>query len=203
VVRDGAAMGDQLERLMRLYDPAVTDVQLNLLDSHDSPRFRTLAGRDEAAWRLATLLLATLPGAPCVYYGDEVGVEGDHDPDCRRSFPWDEARWDHDSLAWTKAVLALRHAAPVLRRGTFRTAGSAGLALGFVRADADGDLAVVATNASDEAVTLRLRVPEAVGRRLAPMPLPGVAASPVDVLADGELAVVVPPRTGLVFRPAV
>ncbi len=89
VVRDGAAFGAEVERLMRLYERAVTEVQLNLLDSHDSPRFRTLTGRDEASWRLATLLLATLPGAPCIYYGDEVGVEGDHDPDCRRSFPRD------------------------------------------------------------------------------------------------------------------
>ena len=32
----------------------------------------------------------TLPGAPCIYYGDEVGMEGGHDPDCRRAFPWDE-----------------------------------------------------------------------------------------------------------------
>jgi len=201
VVRDGAALGDQLEHLMRLYDPAVTHVQLNLLDSHDSPRFRTLVSGDEPAWRLATLLLATLPGAPCVYYGDEVGVEGDHDPDCRRAFPWDETRWDRDSLAWTKAVLALRHAVPALRRGSFRTAGSADLALGFVRAGDDGDVAVVATNAGDHAVTLRLAVPEAAGRRLAPVALPGVEASAVDVAADGGLAVVVPPRTGLVLRP--
>jgi len=187
---------------MALYDPAVTHVQLNLLDSHDSPRFRTLAGGDEPAWRLATLLLATLPGAPCVYYGDEVGLEGDHDPDCRRSFPADQSRWDHDTLAWTKAVLAMRHAAPVLRRGSFRVAGSAGLALGFVREGEGGDVAVVATNAGDEAMTLGLGVPEAAGRRLSSVPLPGVEAMAVEVAADGRLVLMVPPRTGLVLRPA-
>jgi len=200
-VRDGAGLGAELERLMALYDPAVTAVQLNLLDSHDSPRFRTLAGGDESAWRLATLLLATLPGAPCVYYGDEVGVEGDHDPDCRRSFPADESRWDHDTLAWTKAVLAMRHAAPVLRRGSFRVAGSEGLALGFVRAGEDGDVAVVATNAGDEAVELRLGVPEAAGRRLVSAPLPGPRGIAADVAPDGGLVLVVPPRAGYVLRP--
>jgi cyclomaltodextrinase len=203
VVRDGAAMGRELERLMALYDPAVTRVQLNLLDSHDSPRFRTLAGRDAGSWRLASLLLATLPGAPCIYYGDEVGVEGDHDPDCRRAFPWDEASWDRDGLGWTKAVLRLRHEVAVLRRGSFRTAGAAGPALGFVRNGEDHEVAVVATNAGHEPVTLPLAVPEAAGRRLVPVTLPGDGGVlPVDVTAGGDLSLVVPPRTGIVLLAA-
>jgi neopullulanase len=201
-VRDGAGLGRELERLMTLYDPAVTLVQLNLLDSHDSPRFRTLAGRDAGAWRLATLLLATLPGAPCIYYGDEVGVEGDQDPDCRRAFPWDDARWDRDGLAWTRAVLHIRHELPALRRGGFRVAGSAGLAMGFVRAVGVGDLAVVALNAADDAAEVRLDVPEAGGRRLEVVPLPGSAPISVDVPADGRLDVTIPARSGIVLRPA-
>ena len=114
VRRDGAAFGAELERLMGLYDRAVTEVQLNLLDSHDSPRFRTMTGRDRAAYHLAVLLQATLPGAPCTYYGDEIGVEGDHDPDCRRAFPWDEARWDRDGLDVDAGVV----------RGPARAAGA-------------------------------------------------------------------------------
>jgi alpha-glucosidase len=47
--------------------------QLNLLDSHDTARFFTLAREDLASMRLAVVLLFTYPGAPCVYYGDEVG----------------------------------------------------------------------------------------------------------------------------------
>jgi neopullulanase len=203
VARDGATMGRELARLMALYDPAVTHVQLNLLDSHDSPRFRTMAGRDPGAWRLATLLLATLPGAPCIYSGDEVGVDGDQDPDCRRAFPWDEARWDRDGLAWTRAVLHLRHELPALRRGGFRVAGSAGLALGFVRAGADGGLAVVALNAGDRENPVQLDVPEAGGRRLAVAPLPGSEPRSLDVAADGRLDLTVPARTGMVLRPAV
>jgi cyclomaltodextrinase / maltogenic alpha-amylase / neopullulanase len=202
MVRDGHSLGAELERLMALYDPAVTYVQLNLLDSHDSPRFRTLAGGDRDAWRLATLLLGTLPGAPCIYYGDEVGVEGDHDPDCRRAFPWDEASWDHEGLAWTKAVLALRNATPVLRRGSFRSAGAAAGALGFVRSGPGDEVAVVATNADDAPITLRLAVPEVAGRRLAAARLPGTDATTLEVAADGSLEVTVPARAGLVLLPA-
>ena len=60
--------------------PAVTSLQLNLLDSHDTPRFISLAGGDATALRLATLIQMTLPGAPCIYYGDEVGPGGARGP---------------------------------------------------------------------------------------------------------------------------
>ena len=75
---------DAIDDLLGLYDPAITQVQLNLLDSHDTPRFITCARGDESALRLATLFMFTYPGAPCIYYGDEIGLDGRHDPDCRR-----------------------------------------------------------------------------------------------------------------------
>lgn len=207
--RDGAAFAAEVERLMALYDPAVTGVQLNLLASHDTPRFRTMAGGDRAAHRLAVLLQATLPGAPCTYYGDEVGIEGNHDPDCRRAFPWDESRWDREGLAWTAAVYRARRALPALRRGDLRTAGVTGDAVAFLRgATAGGSEVLVAVNAGETAVTIAVSVPGLAGATLADVPLPGdavtVPGSRVVVGAWGETAVTVPPRTGriLVREPA-
>jgi len=110
---------DSVDRLLALYDWQVTLVQLNLLSSHDTPRFLTLVRGDKAALKLATLFQMTFPGAPCVYYGDEVGMEGNHDPDSRRAFSWDEARWDHDLLAFFRRAIALRHQHPALRRGRY------------------------------------------------------------------------------------
>ena len=200
--RDGAAFGAELERLMGLYDRAVTEVQLNLLDSHDSPRFRTMAGRDDAAYRLAVLLQATLPGAPCTYYGDEVGVEGDNDPDCRRSFPWGhEEAWDTSTLDWAKACFAVRHALPALRRGSFRVAGAAGDGVAFLRdADAGGDPVLVAVNAGDAPVTIRAVVAELAGRRLADGLGSAHDAAPV-VTGEGSVIVTVPARSGRVLVP--
>jgi neopullulanase len=110
---------DAIDRLLALYDWQVTLAQLNLLGSHDMPRFLTLVGGDRAALKLATLFQMTFPGAPCVYYGDEVGMEGRHDPDCRRAFPWDEARWDRDLLDFFRRAIRLRHDHPALRRGRY------------------------------------------------------------------------------------
>jgi neopullulanase len=110
---------DEIDRMLVLYDWEVTLVQLNLLSSHDMPRFLTLVQGDKEALKLATLFQMTFPGAPCIYYGDEVGMEGKHDPDCRRAFPWDETRWDADLLAFSRRAIALRHEHPALRRGRY------------------------------------------------------------------------------------
>ena len=202
--RDGAAFGAELERLMMLYRRDVTEAQLNLLDSHDTPRFRTMAGRDRAAYELAALLQATLPGAPCIYYGNEVGIEGGSDPDCRRSFPWDEAAWDRAGVEWTRAVLAARHALPALRRGPFRIAGAAGDALAYVRGAAAGGAAVlVVINADDGTVNVPVSVPELAGSTLGDRALPGGTdeAPAVTIAADGSASVSVPPRRGRILSP--
>jgi len=110
---------DATDHLLDLYDWQVTLAQLNLLSSHDMPRFLTLVRGDKAALKLATLFQITFPGVPRVYYGDEIGMEGGPDPDCRRAFPWDEARWDHDLQAFFRRAIALRHEHPALRRGRY------------------------------------------------------------------------------------
>jgi cyclomaltodextrinase len=200
--RDGVAFGVELERLMGLYDRAVTDVQLNLLGSHDSPRFRTMASDDRASYHLAVLLQATLPGAPCTYYGDEVGVTGGNDPECRRGMPWDETTWDRDGLAWTRSTYAARRALPALRRGSFNVVGATGDALAFVRAgDAERDRVLVAVNAGDQPVDVPVFVPQLGGAALREAPLPDTArdASELRLEADGRGAVPVRPRTGRII----
>ncbi|HOU23004.1 MAG TPA: glycoside hydrolase family 13 protein [Anaerolineae bacterium] len=110
-----------IEYLLGLYSTQINQVQLNLLDSHDTARFLTLARGDESALRLAVLFVMCFPGAPCIYYGDEVGMEGGRDPDCRRSFSWEAGRWNRDLRDYFKRCIALRKSHPALRRGEFRT----------------------------------------------------------------------------------
>ena len=89
------------------------------LGSHDTERVRTLLGGAEKT-RLAFALQMAFPGAPAIYYGDEIGLEGGKDPDNRRAFPWERAAWDHDLRAWVQRLIALRKRTPALKRGTFR-----------------------------------------------------------------------------------
>jgi neopullulanase len=110
---------DRIDYFLGLYDSAITQAQLNLLDSHDTPRFLTSASGDVASLKLAMLFMFTYPGAPCLYYGDEIGMDGCHDPECRKSFPWDKSRWNGDILSYTKQCISLRQTYPALRRGSF------------------------------------------------------------------------------------
>lgn len=110
---------DQIDDLLDLYPWQATLAQLNLLSSHDMPRFLTLVQEDKQALKLATLFQMTFPGAPSIYYGDEIGMVGGPDPDCRRAFPWDDSRWDHDLLHFFRRAVALRREHPALRRGRY------------------------------------------------------------------------------------
>src|SRR4029078_12092089 len=98
---DGPGFAAALADLLSAYPPETTAAQLNLLGSHDTPRVLSLLGGDIEAMELAVLLQGTLPGAPCIYYGDEVGLTGGKDPESRKAFPWDPARWGARLVAGT------------------------------------------------------------------------------------------------------
>jgi cyclomaltodextrinase len=117
---DAPAFAAEIERIQGLYHPDVSAVMLNLLDSHDMARFVTLARGDQSALRLATLFQMTYPGAPSIYYGDEIGLQGGHDPFNRGAFPWRNELWDLDLLHEFQRLIALRRSSSALRRGTYR-----------------------------------------------------------------------------------
>lgn len=139
---------DEVDRILNLYPTDITFAQLNLLDSHDMPRFLSCANGDKNSLKLAWLFLFTMPGAPCIYYGDEVGVDGGHDPDCRKAFPWDEAKWDMDLLNYAKACIALRKGQKALRRGEYKRVHTEDDLMVFARTLKD-DTVITAFNASN------------------------------------------------------
>ncbi len=114
-----AEFAAEVDHLLDLYHWEATLVQFNLLSSHDMPRFLTLVQGDREALKLAVLFQMTFPGAPSIYYGDEVGQEGGPDPDCRGTFRWARTAWDEDLLAFVRRAIALRRQHPALRRGSY------------------------------------------------------------------------------------
>jgi neopullulanase len=146
--KDAETFRKALDQLRSIYPWSVTSVMLNLLDSHDMARFLTLARGDRSALRLATLFQMTYPGAPSIYYGDEIGMEGAHDPDNRRAFPWHKPEsWDTDLLHDVQRMIALRHAHPALRRGSYTILRAADDVFAHAR-QLDGQTIVVAFNVS-------------------------------------------------------
>jgi len=94
-------------KLMRFSDMH-TKVMLNLMDSHDTARLLTQANGDKQALKNAFLFMYMMKGAPCIYYGTEIGMEGEHDPDCRRPMIWNKKKQDLELLEFFKQLIALR-----------------------------------------------------------------------------------------------
>lgn len=142
----GEGYARRIDELLALYPWEIQLAQLNLLDSHDTARLLNIAGHDRASVRLATLLLMTYPGAPSVYYGDEIGLPGELDPDCRRAMPWDRPdTWDREVLAYHRRLIALRHAHPALRTGAYHRLHADADTYAFARAG-EGEALLVALN---------------------------------------------------------
>jgi neopullulanase len=149
---DGARFAHQVELLVARHPWEIALAQLNLVDSHDLARFLTVAGGDQRSVELATVLLFTLPGVPCILYGDEVGLTGGMPPDCRRGFP-DPERWDVRLLALHRELIGLRRSSAVLAEGRHRTIAAAGFAVAYERR-LEAERMLVAVNAGDEPAAL-------------------------------------------------
>ena len=128
---------------------------LNLLGSHDTPRFLTLCGGDKELFKVAVAFLFTYVGAPMIYYGDEVGMMGGSDPDCRRPMVWDPAEQDQGLLEWHRQLIRIRKAHPALRRGTIQKVHASGDVYVFGRQHG-ADHVLVVLNRGAAAQTIRL-----------------------------------------------
>jgi cyclomaltodextrinase len=153
-----ARFARQIDELYTRYDWQVNYAQLNLLDSHDTARALWIVGDGKSALRLCVLCQMTMPGAPCIYYGDEIGMSAAKDPFCRAAFPWhDQSQWDHDLLAFYCRVTALRHRHPALRTGIFQRLHASGGVYAFART-LPQQCAVVIVNAQTRTATMDIDV---------------------------------------------
>jgi alpha-glucosidase len=121
------------------------------VNSHDISRLQTVTG-ERRHLDLGSALALTLPGVPCIYYGDEIGLEGGADPDNRRCMIWDEDAWDRQRLAHLTEAVWRRRRSPALRRGGFVDLGSNGDVLAFARPLGDEVKLVVASRADEPLV---------------------------------------------------
>ncbi|MBQ9761603.1 MAG: alpha-glycosidase [Oscillospiraceae bacterium] len=108
---------DELGFLRGNLNNACHNVLWNLLGSHDTPRALHRCGENKEKLKLLAAIQLLLPGMPFIYYGDEVGLTGGRDPDCRRGMLWDERRQDRALLAYYQRLISIRKDNPSLTAG--------------------------------------------------------------------------------------
>lgn len=149
---DAQRFAHYLWHICRSYPSWANFSSYTLLGSHDKPRFLTLAKNDQRKLLLAAAFLFAYPGAPAIYYGDEVGLLGGEDPDCRRCFPWEEVHPHHPILSMFKRLVSLRKEEETLRCGGLRLYFAFGRALLFGRPYAEREVLLALNAGAEEAV---------------------------------------------------
>ncbi len=129
-------------RLLEQYGDAAHG-QLNLLGSHDTARLMTLCKDDKQRMALAVIASFTLPGTPMIYYGDEVGMAGENDPDCRRCMNWEPQTWDGEIHALYQQLIKLRKERPALQSGSLEALLIFNGVFAYRRKAGDDELVVV------------------------------------------------------------
>ncbi|MFT8358231.1 glycoside hydrolase family 13 protein [Bifidobacterium aquikefiri] len=128
--------GNELAQMMQEYASLIPwqsyITSMNLLDSHDTARFRTISKEFQP---LGIALLMTLPGIPSIFSGDEVGVEGNSLEAGRQPFPWDKHQWDVNTYSLYQQLMTLRANHPALQDGGIRWFNSDTNSIIFERAD--------------------------------------------------------------------
>ena len=150
---------DKYFYMLSTYLPNVNGASFNLLGSHDTPRFLTICGEDKRKLKLAWLFQMTTVGAPSIYYGDEIGMTGGKDPDCRRCFMWDTLAQDRDLLRYMRNLIAARKKNPVLAKGNiydYEIPDDKSLVL---HKEYNRQNAVIIINNGGEKIEYRLRTP--------------------------------------------
>jgi glycosidase len=104
---------ERVNQLITTYPKPVLEAMYNLVDSHDTARLLTLTEGNLNTFKQAYLFMFAFPGSPSLFYGDEIGVDGDHDPKNRRPMPW--SAMNLNLLAWFKQLIHLRKTLPALR----------------------------------------------------------------------------------------
>jgi glycosidase len=206
--RNAAQAYENIELMREAYPPQAFYALMNLLSTHDAARALhqfgytddTVPPEQEAEakqrLRLAVLFQMTFPGAPSVYYGDEVGVTGGEDPFNRATYPWEDEGGTPDTavLAEFQELIALRNEHDVLRNGSIGAPLHTDEHVVVLLREQDGVQAVTAYNNDTTAHEVTVDLPAGSAGQFTDA-LTGAVAAPV----DGRLTLTVPALDGNVL----
>lgn len=151
-----AVMVQRYLTLKQNYPPAIFDHNFNNIGTHDTERILTVLAGDQQKLKLAFFLLLTLPGVPCIYYGDEAGVTGGEDPDNRRFYPW--GKENQVIKDWVKHLLSQRQKDLLLKNDAAITMSAQGNCLIYRRSkDNTSELFVLNPTDAEQKVSLQTK----------------------------------------------
>jgi alpha-glucosidase len=133
VPMETAVFAEHINRYRGAVPWVIANQQFHQLCSHDTIRILNICGGDKGLVRVGLAMLMLYPGVPCVYYGDEIGMAGDADPDNRRPMPWDSSKWDMAHLAHYRTWIAARKASHALKYGGYQQLYAGGDVMAFQR----------------------------------------------------------------------
>lgn len=140
-----------------IYMESITKQLLNLIGSHDTARFITESKNHIARLKLAVVFQYTYLGVPYIYYGDEVGVEGGEDPQCRRCMIWDEKKQNKELLQHYKKMALIRKENKELIHGKYKAIDNEDNLLIYERYDnANKIITIINNNEIDKEINLNL-----------------------------------------------
>lgn len=173
--KDCTLLYKTMNKIMETYPSQTVSCLMNIIGTHDTERILTLLGshtipssKDEMAQstlsddelehgikmlKIACLLQFTLPGIPCIYYGDEVGLEGWKDPFNRRCYPWGYE--NKEILEFYTNIAQLRKSNYVFSSGKYKCLLHDKGVFVFERFD-NTDKIIIAVNISSKEITLKL-----------------------------------------------
>ena len=117
---NASGFADRVEDLLKLYPQENAYAMYLPLSTHDTERILTIFEGNVDKTKLAYSFLFAYPGAPAIYYGDEIGLMGGKDPASRGAFPWDPTTWQSELRVYLQQLMSARKRHYALRRGSYR-----------------------------------------------------------------------------------
>ncbi|WAM31849.1 glycoside hydrolase family 13 protein [Caldicellulosiruptor naganoensis] len=146
------------------FNPKLFSCQLNLIGSHDTKRVLNAVLKNKKLAMLACVYNLTYQGIPMIYYGDEIGMEGEHDPDCRRGMIWEEEKWDKEIFELYRKLISLKKTSTALNVDDVKE-GFLGDVMYFER-KADDEMVCIFFNPGKSLQNIKLFTPEIVGKEI-------------------------------------
>ncbi|MCJ7691409.1 MAG: glycoside hydrolase family 13 protein, partial [Clostridiaceae bacterium] len=171
---------DILSSNRTLYMSSITRQLWNLLGSHDTKRFLSECDNNVDRMKLAIAFQFCYEGVPYIYYGDEIGLDGGDDPQCRKCMIWDVEYQNTELFGLYKTMISIRKNNSALIYGGYKKHYCKDNVLVFERSY-EGNSLLIAINNSDEEYNVNI----------------DLEGTPIDILTSEEIKL----NNGLILEP--